>query len=77
MGITRGTFRCARFHKFLYLVSTIARKEKVSCRKILLHHCQGCCLTGTQSPEVLNVLFKEPERACKHGVFIPILIAVQ
>ena len=37
MGITRGTFRCARFHKVLYLVSTIVRKEKVSCRKILLH----------------------------------------
>ena len=48
--------------------------------KISSHISQGCCLMGTRLPEVPKlwvwatiVLFKEPEWAHKHGVFIPIL----
>ena len=45
---------------------------------IKFYDLQGCCLTGTWSPEApklrvraTKVLFKEPEWAPKHGVFIP------
>ena len=53
--------------------------KKLNYTLLFTRYYQGCCLTGARLPEApkfqvraTKVLFKEPEWAPKHGVFIPI-----